>query len=176
MNNRVPKILLLPALALVLALGACKPAPQMTDTRAADEAAIHHVLDEIGSRFGAGDYDGMLALYRDDVIVSAPGAPEIIGKDAWRQGLATTMPKGVKLGLRFNTQELVVAGELAYERGTYDVEVVDPATKAAQPVASGRHIHIFKREADGSWKGWRLMENSPDPATAPKIPNQGAKP
>jgi len=30
----------------------------------------------------------------------------------------------------------------------------------------GRHIHIFRRQPDGSWKGWRLMENSADPATA----------
>ncbi len=167
------RIHLLPAFCALLALAACKPAPSPpADTRAADEAAIRHVLDEIGTRFDAGDYDGMLALYRDDVIVSAPGAPETVGKDAWRQGLETTLPKGIKLKLRFETKELEVAGDLAYERGNYAVELVDPATNEVKPLLGGRHIHMFKRDADGSWKGWRLMENSPDPATAPKIPAQ----
>jgi ketosteroid isomerase-like protein len=172
MNPR--RVHLLPALCALLALAACsKPSPPpATDTRAADEAAIRHVLDEIGKRFDAGDYDGMLALYRDDVIVSGPGVPEVVGKQAWRQGLETTLPKGIKLKLRFDTQELEVAGDLAYERGNYAVELVDPATNAVKPLLGGRHIHMFKREADGSWKGWRLMENSPDPATAPKIPTQ----
>jgi ketosteroid isomerase-like protein len=106
------------------------------------------------------------------VIVSGPGAPEILSKEAWRQGLLATLPQDIKLTLRFDTQEIEVSGDLAYERGTYAVEVRDPATNAAQPLLSGRHIHIFKRDADGSWKGWRLMENSPDPATAPKMPGQ----
>ena len=38
------------------------------------------VLDEVASTFNAGDYDGMFARYRDDVEVSAPGAPDIVGK------------------------------------------------------------------------------------------------
>lgn len=57
------------------------------------------MLDDIGSRFSTGDYNGMLDLYLDDVLVSAPA---VVGKAA------------------------------------------------------------------GNWKGWRLMENSPDPETAPR--------
>ena len=176
MKRPEPETHALLVLGLLLALGGCKPAPTAADTRAADEAAIRHVLDEIGSRFSTGDYTGMLALYSDDVLVSPPGAAEIISKDAWRQEIETTLPKGVKLQLRFDTQELDVSGDLAYERGTYAVEIVDPVTKAAQPVFSGRHIHLFKRQPDGSWLGWRLMENSADPATAPKPRIPGAKP
>jgi uncharacterized protein (TIGR02246 family) len=167
---------LLPALGLLLVLGACQRAPQAIDTRAADEAAIRKVLEEIGNRFNAGDYTGMLALYSDDVLVSAPGAAEITSKEAWRQGLETTLPKDVKMRLRFDTREIAVSGDLAYERGTYAVEVVDPATNGAQPVSTGRHIHMFRRQADGSWKGWRLMENSADPGPAPQPPKPGAKP
>jgi ketosteroid isomerase-like protein len=160
-------------LCFALALVACqKPA----DTRAADEAAIRHVLDEVGKRFSAGDYPGMFALYSDDVVVSAPGAPDIVGKAAWQQGLDANMPKGIKLNLRFDTQELEVSGDIGYERGTYAIEFVDPATHTAQPVVTGRHVHIFRRQPDGTWLGWRLMENSSDPATAPKPPTAAAKP
>jgi uncharacterized protein (TIGR02246 family) len=152
---------------LVLAmLSACKPGAQVAVAdKAADEAAIRHVLDEISSTFNAGDYEGMFALYRDDVIVSSPGQPEIVGKDAWRKGL-TALPAGVTMKMRFDTTELLVEGDMAFERGTFSIEAKDPKTDAFVPVVTARHVHIFRREADGKWKGWRLMENSSDPATA----------
>ena len=65
----------------------------------------------------------------------------------------------------FDTVELEVAGDLAYERGSYAIGMATQPD--AQPMIVGRHIHIFRRQADGSWKGWRLMENSEDPATSP---------
>ena len=155
-------------LALTLLLGACQPraSAPVVDV-AADEAAIRQVLDEVASTFNAGDYDGMFARYRDDVVVSPPGAPDIVGKDAWRAGLAASLPPNLAYKLRFDTQEMEVAGDLAYERGTYAIEMTDKATGAALPPISGRHVHLFKREADGGWKGWRLMENSAEAATAP---------
>jgi uncharacterized protein (TIGR02246 family) len=152
------------ALAALLLAG-CGGGKPATVDKAADEAAIRQVLADVGRHFDAGDYDAMLALYTDDVIVSAPGMPDTIGKEAWRKGIETTLPQGVKMKLRFDTQEIEIGGDLAYERGTFVVEVLD-AAGAAQPVSGGRHIHMFKRQADGSWKGWRLMENSADPTPA----------
>jgi ketosteroid isomerase-like protein len=154
-------------ISLALALGACQPRTATPADTAADEAAIRKVLDEVASTFNAGNYDGMFALYRDDVVVSAPGAPDIVGKQAWRDGLASSLPPNMAFKMRFDTQEMAIAGDLAYERGTYSIEVTDKATGAVVPAPlGGRHIHIFKREADGSWKGWRLMENSAEPAPA----------
>jgi ketosteroid isomerase-like protein len=154
-------------LGLVLALGACARVTAPVTDVAADEAAIRKVLDDVASTFNAGNYDGMFALYRDDVVVSGPGAPDIVGKQAWRDGLASSLPPGMAFKMRFDTQEMAIAGDLAYERGTYSIEVTDKATGKVVPAPlGGRHIHIFKREADGSWKGWRLMENSPDPVPA----------
>lgn len=158
-------------LGLVLALAACQPRTSTpVANTAADEAAIRKVLDDVASTFNAGNYDAMFALYRDDVVVSPPNAPDIVGKQAWRTTLDTTLPPSMAFKMRFDTQELEIAGDLAYERGTYRVETMDKATSAAGPVLGGRHIHIFKREADGSWKGWRLMENTAEPAVAPPQP------
>ena len=143
-------------LVIAVVLAACQPKVQVVDT-AADQAAVRKVLDEVSRTFDAGDYEAMLALYREDVIVSATGAPDTVGRDAWREGLKM-LPPSVKLKLRFDTKELEIAGDLAYERGTFSVTAVDPAGGADQTVFDGRHIHMFKREADGSWKGWRLFE------------------
>jgi ketosteroid isomerase-like protein len=154
------------SLVLMLSMAACQPDVKVVVAdKAADEKAIRHVLDEITAKFDAADYEGMFAQYRDDVVVSSPGQPDIIGKDAWRAGLGA-LPKGVVMKMRFDTQELLVDGDMAYERGTFAIEAKDPKSDAMVPVAKARHIHIFRREADGSWKGWRLFENSADPATA----------
>ncbi|MEO8306590.1 MAG: nuclear transport factor 2 family protein [Pseudomonadota bacterium] len=133
--------------------------------KAVDEKAIRQVLDEVSRTFNAGDYEGMFAQYRDDVVVSSPGQPDIVGKEAWRAGLGA-LPKGVTLNMRFDTTELEIDGDMAYERGTFVIQAKDPKADTLVPVVTARHIHIFRREADGKWKGWRLMENSADPATA----------
>ena len=154
-------------LGVILALGACQPRATAPATNtAADEAAVRKVLSDIAASFNASDFDGMFALYRDDVVVSPPNRPDIVGKQAWRDGMKNSLPPNVTFKLRFDTQELEIAADLAYERGTFHMEMTDKATGAAGPQLNGRHIHIFKREADGSWKGWRLMENSAEAAVA----------
>lgn len=156
--------------SLLLMLAACEPAPvpAPVDT-AADEAAIRHVLDEIVRTFNAGEYDAMFALYEDDVRIFPPGAPEVTGKDAWRATLATGLPADLTFRMRFDTEELVVDGDLAYERGTYHVEAAPVGSDQFEPAMSARHIHIFRRQADGEWKGWRLFESASEgsPPTPP---------
>jgi ketosteroid isomerase-like protein len=177
MKSNTRRIAVAALLVLGLTLGACQPRNAAPDV-AADEAAIRKVLDGIASTFNAGDYDGMYAFYRDDVVVYPPNAPDVVGKQAWRDALNASLPPSLALKMRFDTQELEIAGDLAYERGTYQIEISDKATGAAMPPTGGRHIHIFKREADGSWKGWRLMENSAEPAApaAPAAPTVAPKP
>lgn len=159
-------------LAALLCLAGCQAQTEAPGTPdlAEDEAAIRAVLDGIATDFTAGRIEEMFSYYQDDVLISAPGAPEIIGKQAWREELDASLPKDVPMGLTFNTAELEISGDLAYERGTYAISIGDPATPAQSMTIEGRHIHIFKRQPDGSWKGWRLMENSADPATSPIPP------
>jgi ketosteroid isomerase-like protein len=155
--------LLLPA-AMTLLAAACQPRQAPAPDTRADEAAIRELLDTIATDFNAGRYDDMLGHYLDDVVVLAPGTPDIVGKAAWREALATSLPTDAPMTLRFDTDEVAIDGNLAYERGTYAIDIATP-----EPVRiEGRHIHVFLRQRDGSWKGWRLMENSTDPATAPQ--------
>jgi ketosteroid isomerase-like protein len=160
--------------ALALGLAGCGRNSGTVHDAAADEAAIRSSLNEIANAFNTGDYDGMFARYRDDVLVSAPGQPEIVGKAAWRAGLAQ-LPPNVAMKMRFDTVEVSVSGDLAYERGTFTMDMADKASGAKVGSVTNRHVHIFRREPDGRWLGWRLMENSPD--SAPAIPGAGpAKP
>ena len=146
---------LLPAIcAALLALSACQRGGAVTTPE--DEAAVKKVLADIVSTFNAGDYDGMLAHYEDDVLVQSNIGPEIASKDAWREALKSSMPQGVKVQMAFDTSELKVAGDLAYERGVYTIQIA--AEGPPQVVFKGRYVHILKRDGQGTWKGWRLFE------------------
>ncbi len=169
----------LASLGFLLVLAACQPAgSSRTDTKAADEAAVRHVLDDIVRNFNAGNLDGMFALYRPDTVVSSPGTPDF-DKAVWRtriQESLDALPANTTLRMRFDTRELEVGGDLAYERGIFFTTPVDKATGAALGAeqVAGLYIHIFKREVDGSWKGWRLMEAFVD--SAPPAQNQPTRP
>jgi ketosteroid isomerase-like protein len=142
-------------LVAFLALTACQPGGAVTSP--ADEAAVKKVLAAIVTTFNAGDYDGMLANYEDDVLVQSNIGPEITSKDGWRQSLKASLPAGIKLQMQFDTSELKVSGDLAYERGVYTIQMA-PEGGAAQVAFKGRYAHILKRDSKGVWKGWRLFE------------------
>ena len=154
------------AFVVFVAAGCSAKAPSGHDA-VADEAAIRRSLAEIERSFNAGDADAMFAQYRDDVLVSAPGQEEIVGKAAWREGMGKT-PASVALQVHFDTQEIAVSGDLAYERGTFTMDMTDKASGSRVGSVKLRHVHLFRREADGRWKGWRLIENSAD--SPPALP------
>jgi ketosteroid isomerase-like protein len=70
--------------------------------------------------------------------------------------------------VQFNTREVVVAGDIAFEGGTYHI-ILKPRNdpKAAPFTVTNRHVHVLKRQADGSWKAWRMMTNSEVSVAAP---------
>ncbi len=162
---------LLAVTAAVLATAACSGPPNSPYDRAADEAEIRGMLDSIAGSFKAGDMEKVLAVYADDVLVLGIDQPDVAGKEAWRKVL-TEQPNDVTIDVRMDTKELEIVGDLAYERGTYTANISSKATGALLQSVTNRHIHIFKRQPDGHWKAWRLMEN----ATAPSRPGSPSEP
>jgi ketosteroid isomerase-like protein len=72
------------------------------------------------------------------------------------------------MNVHFSTAEVVIAGDLAYERGTYTLRVTDKASGLTLQDVKNKHVHIMRRQPDGSWKTWRMMVNSAGPALASK--------
>ena len=152
--------------AASMAVAACSGGSTPKYDRAADEAEIHRMLDDIAGSFKTGDMDKVLNVYADDVLVLGIEQPDVVGKEAWRKTLAD-QPKDVTINVRMDTKELEIAGDLAYERGSYTAEITSKATGALVQTVTNRHIHIFKRQPDGHWKTWRLMENTTAPSRPP---------
>ena len=154
-------------------LAACSPpvpptvaATATPQSAAADERDIREFLRHIEQIFDASDLEAAASVFTDDAVISAHGGPDAIGNAAIRELYVAAMAQ-VKLGARFNTEEIRVLGDLAYERGTYTLTVSEKATGQVLSTVVNRHIHVFQRQPGGGWKTWRMMTNSPTPPPTP---------
>ena len=130
----------------------------------ADEVAVRRTLADTERRINEGDL-GFVDVFAKDAIIIAPSTPNIIGLDAIRRAYAGAL-KQTFMEVHFSTEEVAIAGELAYERGTYTLRTLDRVSRRVLQDVKNKHIHILKRQSDGTWKTWRLMTNSAGPASA----------
>jgi ketosteroid isomerase-like protein len=64
------------------------------------------------------------------------------------------------LKMAMHPSEVVAMGDYAYERGTYELTVTDKATGKVLQDVRNNDVHIFRRQADGAWKTWRMLVSS----------------
>jgi uncharacterized protein (TIGR02246 family) len=165
-RKRVPILALVGLTAAMLCACTAKPGPAaggpgQTKT---DEAAIRRVLADTEQRINQGDL-AFVNVFAKDAVIIAPSIPDIVGFDAIRT-LYGDMLKQTSMTVHFSTEEVAVAGDLAYEHGTYTLKVVDKASGKVLQNVKNKHVHILRRQPDGSWKTWRMMVSSAEPAPA----------
>jgi uncharacterized protein (TIGR02246 family) len=157
MSNR---ILVLAAAAVIAACTTAAP-----DT-AADEAALRASAAQWWERYNAGDADGVAALYAEDGIVMAPGAPAAVGRAAIREFLAGDIAASKSAGITTGGEATAagVVGDLGWSSGTYFAKDASGTT-----VDAGKFVSVARR-ANGGWLTIRDIWNSdaaPAPAAAP---------
>lgn len=138
--------IILPIAALALAVTSCtKPEPQV-DTKAIEAAAHGGYVAAINSN----DTETLVAGLTDDVVYQAPGAPEVIGKEAVRAWVGgyfdAYQTKWEKTSLSFT-----VSGDWAFERYTYKAADTDRKTGAVT-TDIGKGVNVFRRGSDGKWR------------------------
>lgn len=126
------------------------------------EDAVRRTLAETERLIDRGDLSFVDGFAKDAVILG-PATPDLVGFDAIRAAY-TNLMKQASLEAHFSTAEVVAVGDFAYERGAYSLRIGDRASGKVLLDAKNRHLHIFKRQADGTWKTWRMMVNSAEPA------------
>jgi len=133
---------------------------------AADEAAVRRTIADLEQRLNQGDI-GFVNVFANDAVIIAPSSPDIVGLDAIRK-MYTDLMKQASMTVHFSTEEVAVTGDMAFEHGTYTLRIVDKATGHVLQDAKNKHVHIFKRQPDGTWKTWRMMINSAETVPAQK--------
>jgi uncharacterized protein (TIGR02246 family) len=160
--RRSLQVFVLAASLSVLAGCSGEAPPAVQVTAAADMQGVRSFLDHVQTSFNGGNFEEFMNVFTDDAIQLNAGLPDTVGKAAIRQGYEAALAAN-DIKVEFHTDEIEVAGDLAYERGTYSLRITPKADGAKAIEVTNRHIHILRRQADGSWKTWRMMTNSGAP-------------
>ena len=112
----------------------------------------------------AGDLDTMMAVYADGVVMLPPNEPARVGTAAVRSMWESVL-ETFAVDVSVDVEEVEVLGEWAFERGTFNMRLT-PKSGGAPVDDTGKYLDVLRRQADGSWKYWRLCFNSSRPASA----------
>jgi len=124
----------------------------------ADIAAINEIWNQYALGVNTGDLELWISLWTDDGIQMAPGAPAVIGKEQIRAKYESIFSQFI-FTMAITNNEVRVAGDLAFSRGTYRASITPTAGGETTEIA-GKYLTILERQADGSWKIARDCFNS----------------
>jgi ketosteroid isomerase-like protein len=132
----------------------------------ADRQAISRVREQEIATLISGDVEKHLALGTDDMVLMPPNEPAVVGKEALGARLRSLLQQ---FRIEGNTSgaELRVIGDWAFERMSAKLKLTPIGGGAAiEDVWKG--LHVYRREADGSWKIAYDIWSSDMPIPTPK--------
>lgn len=125
-----------------------------TAVRAAIETANGRFLDA----FKRGDKAGLMANYTDDAIVMMQNEEAWRGREGLDKGFSAFLSQMSFKDGAAKTEDVMVAGDLAVETGAFAWTL--QLKSGAEIKDKGKYVTIWKRQADGSWKIVRDINNS----------------
>ncbi|MCK4941914.1 nuclear transport factor 2 family protein [candidate division WOR-3 bacterium] len=134
-------------------------------TREEDMVQIKKFLETAGEAVNQGDVEAEVSRFTEDGIYMWPGAPAIEGQEALREWFERRFAK-VEAHIDSRTEEIVVCGDWAFERGTSVVNIRQKDSNHFETVR-GKYINILRRQPDGSWKIARRIRNRDHPTGQP---------
>lgn len=153
---------------VVVLVGACtagEPEPQQSEPQndpAADRAAIEAMREAERTAAEAGDVEGFLALMAPDIMVMPPNGPAVSGRDAVRAWLEDFMGAYTVSFSSYSTDEVIVEGDLAVERISGEWTMT-PTGEGEAMTEGVKGLHVYRRQADGSWLMTHDVWNSDEP-------------
>jgi ketosteroid isomerase-like protein len=149
----------LPVVALAVLLGTAFAARA---DEAADRAALDLAKQAWVGAFNARNADAMAEIVTEDIVMLAPNAPPVKGREAvravWRQAVSSS-----KVHATVTTDETVILGQFAWRMGAYTHTL-----PTGTVVSRGKCLEIWKR-VDGQWKMYRYMFSGNEVAPRPKF-------
>ena len=142
--------------------------PEPADTRATEEAAIRQTDAAWIKVIAEKQLDATVSYYDEGASLFAPNAPIATGREAIRKAWAQLFAlPGFALSIETTKVEVARSGDLAYSHGTYAFTVND--AKGSPVTDRGKFVLVWKKQADGNWKGVADIFNSDlPPAPAAK--------
>lgn len=110
----------------------------------------------------AGDGSALASLYTTDAVLLPPGAPPVRGRQEIERVFEAQFSGLDAVEVEFTTDELEVAGDLAYRVGRYEARVRRDAGSVTLR-ARDKFVEIWRRDDGGGWRIARDIWNSSAP-------------
>jgi uncharacterized protein (TIGR02246 family) len=124
-----------------------------------DLKAIKRLGEEYFHATNAGDAEQCIALMDSDVIIMPPNRPPIAGTEQLRR-LSREYHSAFELKYNLAYDEVERAGHLGFARSTVTGTRTSKSDGRVEKLV-WQNLWVVKRQADGQWKFWRIMFNSP---------------
>jgi ketosteroid isomerase-like protein len=144
----------------------------------ADEKAIRTILENHQRWYNAGDWKSIRSEFADDIVVMPDFTTTVVGADQleqwFRENFQALAAAGATQTMDARLDEVRVFGDWAFDRGTFDITTRKGEKSRTFHI---RFVELFKKQADGSWKIVRGMNNYTEPPfpPAPPAPEKQAK-
>ena len=135
-------------------------------TNQADVDALNHVREAHIAAVNDGDVNAWVAAFTADGVQMPPNAPANFGRESirtWSQGFLALF----RAEFALSVDEVQVAGDWAFERGTYTI-ILTPKAGCEPMQEMGKYITIYERELGGAWGMARDIWNSNNPPFLPR--------
>jgi uncharacterized protein (TIGR02246 family) len=106
-----------------------------------------------------GDAAALADLVTEDYEVWANGTPALTGRAAVTDAMRGALAR-YDVAPAFDSLELIVAGDWAFERGIEQMRVA-PRTGGDAQTRTQRALLLMRRDEDGRWRYARGMRNAP---------------
>lgn len=126
-----------------------------------DQASIRERSDAFVKAFNAREVDNILGVYAETSVFMPPNEPVIRGKQALKTFFDDLLKNGAS-DLRLNVGEVSGSGPLAYQSGTYELEVKRPGGGNRD---RGKYLFVLRKFND-TWRYEYSVWNSDLPVTA----------
>ena len=160
------------AVLTLLVLAACaRPAPRLAAASTADSAAVARIVATFDSCAAAGALDVFMGYVDDSVVSLMPDQPATVGKEAVRE-FYRNFYGTFNIEMRHAPVETYAIGDLVVSRGDAS-GTLTPKAGGSPTSFNNKYLMLFRRQADGSLKVWRVAANTnapptPPPAAAPR--------
>ena len=136
---------------LVLVAGSARSADSALETVAAASLA----WDEA---YASGDATRLAERYDDQAVSMPPGLPALVSRSTIEADFKAFFESNAATHRTFDADRQI-AGDTAIERARYEA-TISPKDGSTAVHEAGKHVVVYRRQADGSWKVFWEIWNS----------------